>query len=365
MTVSLNRCAGRTWTPPKETAAQKPAETAAPRQQVKPEATPTPPHRCDSFEQKVSNTVQAMMESAKPGCPNKKDKPAPAASTAPAAPPAPTAGQSGAQEPLKTEAQPTAGESAAPDQASSTPEEPPVDRAADKRASRGWKNVGTTILQSSDTDCGQATLFTLKASRGNKLAETTSNVMGWLKKKIQRDVDEINGDCGLKDKVQINLGDGTTASEMGALLGMQHMKVTGNVVDTRSPLLSKGLREGQMAVVLLDSNAVLPADKRQRGGGQLHWVTISGIDNGGQPGAAPVRYRVKDPSHGEYWVSANQLHKAVTKARNQHGSGGALLVDQDYTQSKQTLAAENLQHTAALGNGNGGGSRRLRGLEAG
>jgi hypothetical protein len=327
---------------------------------VKEESTPTQqPHRCDTFEQKVSTTVQAMTEMAQPGCPPKNKGTRPASTPPPTPSTSPstfTAAPAPAEQPRTQE----------PGQPSSSPPRgTPVDRAEDKRVSRGWKNLGASILQSSDTDCGEATLFTLKASKGNKPGGITAGVMDWLKKKLQRNVEELNGDCALKDKVRIDLRDGTTPNEMGALLGKQGMRVTGNLLDTGSGQLSDSLREGQMAVVLLDSNAVLPADKRDSGRGQLHWVTVAGIDDGGgQPGAS-VRYRVKDPSHGEYWVSANRLNQAVSKARTEHGSGGALLVDQDTSTDGQALAQENLKHTQALGTGNGGASRRRTSLEAG
>ncbi|WP_309891947.1 hypothetical protein [Archangium sp.] len=368
MTVSLNRGAARISTPPKEQPAQS-AGSSVQQPPDKAESTPTQrPQRRDTFEQKVCTTVQAMTELAQPKPPS-KDKGASTnkgASTSTASP-ASTSSTAPAGQPGKApgKAQTTPGGTAKADKASSTPEDSPVDRAADKRTGRGWKNLTASILQSSDTDCGEAAIFTLKASKKYKPAEMTSQVMGWLKKKLQRSADELNNDSALKGKVQINLRDGTTPDEMGALLGKQGMKVTGHLVDTGGGRLDASLREGQMAVVLLDSNAVLPAHKRDRGNGLLHWVTVAGIDDGGQPGSAPVRYRVKDPAHGEYWIPAEQLDKAVKKAQKQHGSGGALLIDPEpYSEGKE-LALENLKHTQALGVGNGGASRRRTSLEAG
>jgi hypothetical protein len=333
-------------------------------QQPPDKAEPTPtqqPKRRDTFEQKVSTTVQAMAEMARPKCPSKNEgastPPRTSTSTASPASTAP-AGKPG-------KAKTTPGDTAKAGKASSTPEDAPVDRAADKRTKRGWKSLAASILQSSATDCGEAALFTLKASKKYKPAEITSQALGWLKKKLQRSADELNNDNALKGKVQINLRDGTTPDELGALLGKQGMKVTGSLVDTSGGCLDASLHEGQMAVVLLDSNAVLPAHKRGPGNGLLHWVTVAGIDDGGQPGSAPVRYRVKDPAHGEYWIPAEQLDKAVKNARKQHGSGGALLIDPEPCLEGRELALENLRHTQALGKGNGGASRRHTALEAG
>jgi hypothetical protein len=261
--------------------------------------------------------------------------------------------------PVPAQAQPSA---PAPVPAPAPKNTPPTNVAADDQAALGWGDEDTSVVQqSSPTGCGTANLAQIcNAAHGSLLTPEQAQ------KQVEYNAAQINNSPALKDRVQINLKDGTTPDEMAALLGIQGQKVVRGFDTFSADYMNGALEQGQFGLTLLDSNALrnamLPPEKRTNEPGALHWVTVDGIDDRGtREDYSDDLYRVKDPIHGEYWVSEGVLKAAVAQARAQTGSGGVLIVENEpdaLTQAAlEALALQNLNHTAAVGKGNGIGSK--------
>jgi hypothetical protein len=189
---------------------------------------------------------------------------------------------------------------------------------------------------------------------------------------VKQNAAAINNSAALRDRVQVDLNDGANAAEMASLLGLQGQKVVRGFDTFAADYMNGALQQGQFGLTLLDSNVLrnarLPSEQRTNEPGALHWVTVDGIDDRGtREDYSDDLYRVKDPIHGEYWVSEGVLKAAVAQARAQTGSGGVLIVENEpdaLTQvALEALALQNLDHTAVVGKGNGIGSKRTSVVE--
>ncbi|NMO23309.1 hypothetical protein HPC49_50125 [Pyxidicoccus fallax] len=165
---------------------------------------------------------------------------------------------------------------------------------------------------------------------------------------------------------QVNLDDGTTAQEMGVMLGGMGINVTQGLETCDAAAMSNTMRNGQYMMAMVDSNALLNAalgpDEQLPVPGELHWVTIDGFNSGGTADPSDDMYRVKDPVHGEYWVSAKDFQQAVEQGKQRHGGGGILTLekrqDADTQEERGWLARENAQRTSHFSKAGGHGSRR-------
>lgn len=272
--------------------------------------------------------------------------------------------------PAKTSSKPQPKASAAPQPGASSAKKgsTPTNVAADDQAARGWTGDASVVQQGSPTDCGTANLAQIRGAANGGAAPSSKE----HQKEVERNASEINGSAALRDRVQINLKDGTTADEMGALLGKQGQKVVRAFQTFEADYMNGALQQGQFGLTLLDSNVLLntrlPPEKRTGEPGALHWVTVDGIDDNGTPeDYSDDLYRVKDPLHGEYWLPEGELRLAVTKARTHTGSGGVLIVEHEpdakTAEAREALSSHNLGHTIVLGQGNGIGSKRTSVLE--
>jgi hypothetical protein len=246
-------------------------------------------------------------------------------------------------------------------------EEPPVSEACEEQAREGWKKTSDAVEQTTATDCGGASIAYLNKADGYKPGTTEKQ----LRDEVRHRVSELNGSERVRSEGgPINLSNGATPDEMGAALGGMGMQVVRGFGNYDSEFMSQAIGRGQLGLAQVDShalaNANLPPGKQQRGPGELHWVTIDGIDTGrDQRDRMDDRFRVKDPVNGEYWLTAHELQRAIEQGRQHHGGGGVLVVDKrpDVTTraQREALALENLKHTSTLGDKPGIGSRRFSG----
>ncbi|QSQ22718.1 hypothetical protein JY651_47760 [Pyxidicoccus parkwayensis] len=252
----------------------------------------------------------------------------------------------------------------ATDAASLTPEGQPVNEAAEAQVQKGWNTDAAAVEQKTDSGCGEASLaFVSKASQGNeppRAAEAQAFA------EVKASAQASNAPQNAADKV--DLADGATAEEMGAVLGEMGIDVTEGFTDYDANALSAALKRGEFGLALVDSNAilnsVLPKHKQRQEPGELHWVTIDGFNSGrNKKDASDDMYRVKDPVHGEYWVKAKDLQNAIDQGKKAHGGGGVLAVekrdDVKTREERDSLAQKNRHHTHHFGKANGRGSRRL------
>ncbi|WP_426755073.1 hypothetical protein [Myxococcus sp. Y35] len=241
----------------------------------------------------------------------------------------------------------------------------PENEAAQAQADKGWTSTASIIAQNSDKGCGEATLaFLSRASR--------SVTKGTLCEKEEREAvresaARVSGSRSVHAKVDVNLDDGATPAEMATALGGLGIEITDGFADFDAAATSQALKAGQLGMALVDSNAILNGaltpEQRRSGPGQLHWVTIDGINSNGTADTSDDLFRVKDPVNGEYWVSARDLENAVQAGKEHHGSGGIFALENRTNvgspQERDALAQLNRERTASFTDGNGGGSKRL------
>lgn len=241
----------------------------------------------------------------------------------------------------------------------------PENEAAQAQADKGWAPTASVIAQRSDTGCGEAALaFLSRASRSvtkGSLCETQE------RESVRERASQVSGARSVHAPVDVNLDDGATPTEMATALGGLGIEVTDGFADFDAAATSKVLKAGQFGLALVDSNAILNgalAPEQRRGGpGQLHWVTIDGVNSNGTADTSDDLFRVKDPVNGEYWVSASDLERAVQAGKEHHGSGGIFALENRTDVGEQrergTLAQLNRERTASFADKNGVGSKRL------
>lgn len=238
----------------------------------------------------------------------------------------------------------------------------PTNEATQAQKEQGWNAPQTTVAQTSKKGCAEATLTYLEQSSAEEAAPLTQQE---AREKVRNKANTLA--TGVKDQVDVNLDDGATPAEMGAMLGTMGIKVTKGFGECNTDALSGALKHGQMALAMVDSNALLnmtlAEDEQLPETGELHWLTIDGVNPGLSDSTDDDLYRVRDPINGAYWVPASDLKKSIEQAQEKHGSGGVMTVQKDGTaktdEKRQALARANLERTQPLGKGNGGASRRM------
>ncbi|AKQ63409.1 hypothetical protein A176_000321 [Myxococcus hansupus] len=241
----------------------------------------------------------------------------------------------------------------------------PENEAAQAQADKGWAPTASVIAQNSDTGCGEATLAFL--SRASRSVTKGSLCEQQERASVRASTAAVTGPRSTSAKVEVNLDDGATPEEMSTALGGLGIEITGGFADFGAHATSQALKAGQFGMALVDSNAILNGalspEQRRDGPGQLHWVTIDGINSNGTADTSDDLFRVKDPVNGEYWVSARDLEKAVQSAQQHHGSGGIFALenrtDVGSTSERDALAQLNRERTASFADKNGVGSKRL------
>lgn len=243
--------------------------------------------------------------------------------------------------------------------------EAPVNEAEGAQAEAGWESKTSTVEQKTDKDCAEASLtFLNKASRRGEERKSEKDE----RKEVREKADESKGFQSVKKRTKVNLSDGATPEEVGAVLGSMGIGIKKGIGGFDGEALSGSLKKGRMAMALVDSNAILnPAlrpSQRKSEPGKLHWVTIDGYNRGRTKDTKDDLYRVRDSVNGSYWVRAKDLEKAIGQSQEHHGSGGLLLLEKRRKHAKtaeqrEELAKGNLDQAAQLGKGTGTGSRRL------
>ncbi|MCY1043604.1 hypothetical protein OV208_19955 [Corallococcus sp. bb12-1] len=248
-----------------------------------------------------------------------------------------------------------------------TPSALPANEAKEAQQEKGWKTSEPTVVQTSKKGCAEATLTFLEQSDGENEAELSQEQ---AREKVRNRADTLAvSPTGVRDLgVDVNLDDGATPDEMGAILGGMGIEVTSGSSECDPKALSGALKKGEYALALVDSNALLnttlePGQQSQEPG-ELHWITIDAVDPGKTNSKDDDLYRVRDPANGAYWVKASDMKKIVSEAQEKHGSGGIMTVQKEKGRATKApdelaaLARRNLERTAPLGDGNGGASRR-------
>lgn len=238
----------------------------------------------------------------------------------------------------------------------------PTNEATQAQKEQGWNAPQTTVAQTSKKGCAEATLTYLEQSSAEEAAPLTQQE---AREKVRNKADTMS--TSVRDRVNVNLDDGATPEEMGAMLGSMGIKVTNGFDECNTDALSGALKHGQMALAMVDSGALLNTTlaEGEKGpeSGELHWLTIDGVNPGKSKSTDDDLYRVRDPINGAYWVKASDLKKSIEQAQAKHGSGGVMTVQKDGTaktpEKREALAQANLERTQPLGKGNGGASRRM------
>ncbi|WIG93209.1 hypothetical protein [Myxococcus sp. SDU36] len=241
----------------------------------------------------------------------------------------------------------------------------PENEAAQAQADKGWAPTASVIAQDSDTGCGEATLAFL--SRASRSVTKGSLCEKQEREAVRERASQVSGARSVHAPVDVNLDDGATPTEMATALGGLGIEVTDGFADFDAAATSKVMKAGQFGLALVDSNAILNGalapEQRRDGPGQLHWVTIDGVNSNGTADTSDDVFRVKDPVNGEYWVSARDLERAVQAGKEHHGSGGIFALenreDVGGQQARDALAHLNRERTASFADKNGVGSKRL------
>ena len=243
----------------------------------------------------------------------------------------------------------------------------PVNEAEQAQQENGWKSTQPTVVQTSKTGCAEAALTFLEQSDSEAPAPLTQQQ---AQEQVRNKADTLaSSPSGVKDQgVHVNLDDGATPAEMGAVLGSMGIAVTRSSADCDTRMLSHALNKGELALAQVDSNALLNTtldpDKQTQEPGELHWITIDGINPGLTDSADDDLYHVRDSVNGAYWMTAADLKKCVSSAKENHDGGGVMTIQKEKDRKTKTpeqleaLAQRNVERANVLGKGNGGASRR-------
>jgi hypothetical protein len=241
----------------------------------------------------------------------------------------------------------------------------PVNEVAEAQEKQGWETQDSSVKQHTEKDCGEASLtFVAKASRGGEEKKSEKEERQEVREKAK----ETRTYEHVRSRTKVNLADGASAEEVGAVLGSMGIGIQKGIGGFDSKELNQSLRQGKMVMAMVDSNAILNPKlrKSQRTDqpGHLHWVTIDGYNRGRTSDPMDDYYRVRDPVHGSYWVKAKDLQGSIDQGREHHGSGGLLVLEKrrgkyNTAEKREQLAQNNLDQAAELGKGSGLGSRRL------
>jgi hypothetical protein len=254
----------------------------------------------------------------------------------------------------------------------STQERHPIDSFEAAPDTAGTTGSVRSIHQPTPISCGLAAL-----------AAVNSTTLGGKSDQELFDIVEANARTLNANQVEnfsnlVDLSNGTTPQEMSMLLGQQGQEVVRGFGQFDSDALQEATRSGQFGMLLVDANALHNAtqdgegaEKLPEGQGDLHWLTIDGIQelNGPDSTSEPL-YRVKDSDSAqrEYTLTRDELENIVNQAKNGiHQTGGGLVVknrpDVDEVQEKHLLSMNNLWHSLVetLGADDGIGRNDKRG----
>ena len=243
-----------------------------------------------------------------------------------------------------------------------------VNEAAEAQAKQQWRGDNSAVAQTTDTDCGEASLTELNKAKGSTGPGSVD------KKRDEVRASEASARRAVGDRFDVNLVDGARPEEIGATLGSMGIAVKQGLTNYDPTAISEALKAGQFGMAMVDSqtlaNSALPPEQRKEGTGALHWVTIDGYNKGELAhDTMDDKFRVKDPVNGSYWVDAKDLLKAMDVARIQHHNNGGMLLletrpDVTTDAQREALARSNAEQTQSLGKGNGIGSKRLSASES-
>ncbi|WP_408888503.1 hypothetical protein ACJ2CR_27135 [Myxococcus faecalis] len=192
---------------------------------------------------------------------------------------------------------------------------------------------GASVLQQTkDSNCGSAVAVMLGKDKGTTGAKPSTETMDSLESRFTN-------------------GDGTTPHELSNMIAHEGAAVTQASGSFDKKLMDEALARDGKAAVLVDSNKVDP-NAKDAGKGRAHWVTVDGKD-------AQGNYTVKDPGTGKsVKMDAGALEDAVGTAWSEHNGGGMLVVEKAEGTTEAERAQRGGEIATALGNSDGGGSRR-------
>ena len=198
-----------------------------------------------------------------------------------------------------------------------------------------WATSTPVLQQTEDANCGAAAAAMLVRAKAGKADKSDSELMGELEN-------------------QFASKEGTTPQQLSKMLAHEGIEVKKGDAGLDKGALDEALHTGNKALAMVDSNQLSTRGKAQEPG-KAHWVVIDGMDDKG-------RYMVKDPGNGSsYYVKPEELNKAISTGREQHQSGGVMIVENTRSQAPEpVLAEEGAKKSEALGNGQGGGSNTWR-----
>ncbi|MCP3063293.1 hypothetical protein LXT21_31395 [Myxococcus sp. K38C18041901] len=192
----------------------------------------------------------------------------------------------------------------------------------------------SVLQQTKDSNCGSAVAVMLGKDKGTTGAKpsTATETMDALESRFTN-------------------GDGTTPHELSNMIAHEGAEVTQASGSFDKKLMDDALARDGKAAVLVDSNKVDP-NAKDAGKGRAHWVTVDGKD-------AQGNYTVKDPGTGKsVKMDAGALEDAVSTAWSEHNGGGMLVVEQAAGTTEAERAQRGGEIATALGNSDGGGSRK-------
>ncbi|MBZ4411519.1 hypothetical protein K8640_25210 [Myxococcus sp. XM-1-1-1] len=192
---------------------------------------------------------------------------------------------------------------------------------------------GASVLQQTkDSNCGSAVAVMLGKDKGTTGAKPSTETMDSLESRFTN-------------------GDGTTPHELSNMIAHEGAAVTQASGSFDKKLMDEALARDGKAAVLVDSNKVDP-NAKDAGKGRAHWVTVDGKD-------AQGNYTVKDPGTGKsVKMDAGALEDAVGTAWSEHNGGGMLVVEKAEGTTEAERAQRGGEIATALGNSDGGGSRK-------
>lgn len=198
-----------------------------------------------------------------------------------------------------------------------------------------WSSATPVLQQTEDANCGAAAVAMLTKAKGGKEAVSDEQLMG-----------ELGSRFATKE--------GTTPKQLANMLANEGIAVKKGATNLDKDALDGALRNGGKALAMVDSKKIATGGEAQEPG-KAHWVVIDGMDDKG-------RYMVKDPgTASSYFVKPEELNKAIDSGRNQHQSGGMLIVENAETPAPAPVLAQEAEKNAeVLGNTPGGGSNWRR-----
>lgn len=201
----------------------------------------------------------------------------------------------------------------------------------DQKDDGQWVSDAPVLQQTGDSDCGETVATMLKGAKEGK-----DSVTGAKGQQVAEDL-----------KKRFASEEGTRPAELGDMLASEGIEVKKASTRLDQNALEEALRNGDKAVVMLDSKISGDATKVS---GDSHWVLVDGMD-------AQGRYLVKDSSNGSSaYVQPEELADAIDTQQGSRQSGGVLFVGNSNA-SEQELFERNRNQSESLGDDPGKGSK--------